>query len=220
MNLQSLSPKRTNRALLVGMTGGGKSTLARELLKTRHYVVILDTKGEIDWPGYIVCQSLRTITNLKPAENARLIYQPNVHELQDWDTIERFFEWVYDRSNCTLYVDEAFSVSPQPNVLPYYYKGALTRGRSRGLEVWSGTQRPSGLSQLVLSEAENYYVFKLQLVPDSKKIEATTGISAEWIRRLPKRKFYYYNHEMVGGPYRLKLEKQYVSNAGTTAATA
>jgi adenylate kinase family enzyme len=201
MKFETLIPGSTDRVLLVGQTGSGKTKLAKLLLQSRRYVVVLDTKSVIYWEGY---KRFTELKRLLEAKESHLIYAPNYEELQDAEILNDFFRFIYLRRNTTLYVDEAFDVTTSYTI-PKFYHACVSRGRQRNIETWTGSQRPSGLGQILLSEAENYYVFRLQLEADSKKVESITGIAAESIRRLPKREFFFFNLDKVIGPNWLKL---------------
>lgn len=194
MKFHQLLPGTTDRAFIAGQTGSGKTELAERLCRSRQQVVVLDTKGEIAWKPYELFESLDKLYEIDPRKTTRIIYRPNFWEQQDQKVIDEFFQWVYERQNTTLYVDEALSIS-KSHYIPPHYLACLTRGRSRRVETWSSSQRPSGLHQTILSEAEHYYLFKLKLIPDSEKMESMTAIPAEKIRALPKTRFFYFNFD-------------------------
>lgn len=205
--------------LFVGQTGSGKTTLARFLLSTRKFVVVLDTKGTCDasngWKGY---ERHTSLVRVLESQHPKLIYAPNMQEMQDKELIDDFFRFVYIRRNTTVYVDEAAHITEPQQISPYYF-GVLTRGRELNIECWSSSQRPSGIAQVLLSEAEHYYVFRLQLVTDSKKVRDITAINDEAIRALPKMKFFYFNHDRLSGPNWLNITKGRGEKAGMQNAT-
>lgn len=202
--LASLLPQRTDRAILVGQTGSGKTTLAKAILAQRKYVVIFDAKGLIDWTGY------RRYTSLKMAvesEHERILYAPNHTELRDEEYWDGFFEWIYTRQNCTVYIDEVFSICKRENIPPFYH-ACLTRGRERKIEVFSSTQRPRSIPSVIKSESENWYVFRLQLPQDRKAVRDTIGIREEEIEKLPEHHFYFAKDTGVRrGPLKLSIRK-------------
>lgn len=200
--LRELVPSRTDRGLLVGQTGSGKTTLARYLLAYRKYKVVADYKGRINWPEYKLHTRLKTLIKDK---SPSLLYRPNYGESVDEDARSRFWEWVYRRGNCTVYNDET-AATTDGNTYPYYLGACLMRGREDGIELWSATQRPKDIPQIVLSESEHFYVFRLQLPQDREKVEAVSGINRVAIAELQKQQFYYSTSDgSAVGPMKLIL---------------
>lgn len=200
--VETLQPGDTDRAVFVGQTGSGKTTLAEQLCRLRAYVVVLDPKGLITWKGYTPYTTLAQVT---AAKEARVVYRPVYEELQDDETMDAFFEWCYRRLNTTVYVDEVMAVA-QGDVYPWHFGACLTRGRERGVVMYCATQRPARIPQIVFSESEHGYVFKLKLPRDRERVEDMMGIPADAIAGLPKHVFFHapQDGEAVG-PLRLNL---------------
>lgn len=200
-------PPINSRAVFIGQTGSGKTTLARSALcsiPAYRFVVVYDVKGQMkaaDWPGFKLVTSfekLREAAELK--SNGRwvfekLIYQPNIYEVPDDSDLEaadRFFKWIYYRTNTVLYVDEVYGVTTGRKI-PFHFKAILTRGRERGITCLMATQRPAEIPQFILSEAENYYVFQLQMPQDKERIRKIKGIPESAIESLDKFEFLFAN---------------------------
>jgi len=186
-SLDDLQIESTGRGVLVGMTGSGKTTLARVLLRPFRYVAIYDAKGLIYWPGYERVETLREVVRSK---SEKICYAPRAQELRDEGYIDGFFEWSYTRQNTFVYVDEVYAVTQRLEIPPFYH-AILTRGRERGNGLLSATQRPMLIPSVIMSESENWYIFRLGMETDRRKVEACIGLKSERIADLPKRRFYY-----------------------------
>lgn len=207
--LSPFVPPVSDRAFLAGQTGSGKTVLAHFLCMYRRNVVVCDPKRRIDWKGYRLVTSLKEITSLDPVKERRIIYRPSFDVLKYWgrgdDEVERFFEFIYRRGNTTLYVDEAYLVTRGED-MPDYYHACLTQGRELGIETWTATQRPMNIPQVIMSEAEHAYIFRLKMPQDRRKVESMCAVQEERIAALKKREFLYAPQSGdTMGPLTLKL---------------
>ena len=161
--------RSNDRVAIFGKTGSGKSTLAKRVL----------------WPSYtrriyhdIKCENNDLLVNAtlcrKPDELKRaiksgkvsLLYQPDSLESDDFNQVCRI---VYETGNFALFVDEVAAVCDTSWIEPWQ-KALLMRGRSRGIGQVNLSQRPRSCHNIVISEAEHMFVFKLNLQTDIKKI--------------------------------------------------
>lgn len=191
----------TEHVFIAGMTGTGKSVLARKYLSGFDSVWKLDTKGEAlddlaegknPWPE-IDPKKLTIIFHIRDLKNVQtpfVIYAPHHTEL-NLDFYEMFFYQAYHHRDLQVWVDEAMSVSPNPHVIPEHYKAILTRGRSRKTTVWSLTQRPAGIHNLILSQCTHIFGFNLRLPKDRKSMAETTGCP-EFFDNPEGHNFWYY----------------------------
>lgn len=173
-------PGANQRAVFVGKTGCGKTTLAQRILRYYPHVVVLDIKGEMtpgSWPGFSIYQEFDKLIKAGRDDQKR-IYQPNIYEQTD-EQYENFCKWVYLRKNTCLYVDEVFGLCEHSQSIPFHYKGILTRGRQRGIACLQATQSPMNVPHSILSQSELYYVFFCKMPQDRDKIFKITGIPVD-----------------------------------------
>lgn len=201
ISLFQLKPRPQERTCLIGTTGSGKTTMARWLLNYYPYVVIFDPKDEIRWEGY---KRFTTLRDLAGAKEPKLIYAPIASELRDEDFHEAFFRWIYERKNTLLYVDEVYAIAYRQDI-PDSYHACLTRGRTRNISVISATQRPKDIHPVILSENENFFIYRLQLSQDKEAIRKTIGLDEDLISKLKKREFYHWTIDGANGPFKLHL---------------
>lgn len=172
--------------LICGMTGTGKSFLCENYLRGYKYVVKLDTKDETDeryaaglspWSGlqegkdFTVCRNLEQLDDI---ETDKIIYVPEFEEQTD-ENFNRFFNWIFERGNTILWIDELMSVGTVQRY-PRALGRIMQQGRSKGIGVWACTQRPSGIPAIVPASCTYFFVFDMALPQDRKKLVETTGM--------------------------------------------
>lgn len=202
--------KPNQHVFVAGRTGSGKTFLARKYLAGYRNVVVLDTKGTTNWPE-IPPDEITLVRNIKylpAATTPKIIYRP-VWEEMDGQYYNEFFRWCYRRRNTVVWVDEAMSVSPSPFKIPDYYKAILTRGRELNVAVWSLTQRPSGIAQVIISESTHFFVFDLNMPQDRDKLAEVTG-ATEFLDKPGKYKFWYFHVEQDHAVKAQLVERQLV----------
>jgi hypothetical protein len=204
----NLLPGPTDRAAFIGQTGSGKTTLAKEILAWREWVAVYDPKGMIKWPGYLRYDHL---ADVERSPSARVIYAPTYAELHDVGAVDEFFCWIYEHRNRTVYVDEVYAICNLDGAgrlgYPWHYGACLTRGRERGISVFTATQRPASVPVACLSESEYFYVFRLNWDDDRKRVEQLTGIPRAVVQDLKKHQFVFAPQtDGWRGPLRVRLE--------------
>lgn len=209
VNLNEILPAYGDRVGVFGQTGSGKTTLARALLQHRSQVVVCDPKRRISWPGYTVVD-FNSLNKIDPVKQPKIIYKPTFSDITDnkGARINSFFKWVFERENCTCYVDE-LSLIARGDDYPSFYGVCVQQGRESKVEVISGSQRPMFIPQIAMSEAEHLYCFYLKLAQDRHKIENLAGIESEEIEALAKQEFLYAPQDGdIIGPLRLQIGNQ------------
>ena len=207
MDVAQILPRPSERALFLGATGTGKTTLAISLIRLVRFHVpihILDIKGDeaLELPGAVVIERARVYETVDAPVK---VYQPEPNELLNAKVLDEWLRRRYDEGGPSLtYIDELLGLGIQQKPLPGLL-ALLTRGRSRGTALWATTQRPAWVSRYVFSEIQHFYIFSLTDLRDRRRVAEFTYPSViEPLRE--KHSFFYYR---VGGecPRILKLQK-------------
>lgn len=215
-----------DRGVLIGKTGGGKTTLAEFLIcdPMKPYSVSWNPKGSekvLEWDQ----KHVKSLTELYDESektkgdriiNPRLVYTPSAMKARDEKDQYEFFYWIYERRNTRLYIDEATEIQYNGLKPPDYLTACLNRGRERGVSTLTATQRPAGVPMNILSESEHYYVFKLNLHQDRQRVEQICGITIEQQIELKDFEFYYFNVSRGLLPRKLRINLGAVNNAKRT----
>jgi energy-coupling factor transporter ATP-binding protein EcfA2 len=179
----------SHRAVFIGMTGTGKTELAKAIVPQYPYLVVLDGKAELDLPNARYAHSPEDFGKIPFRPYEPIIYQPDT-QFWDRDSWDQVFMSCYLRKNHTIYVDEIYCVV-ENNVAPRMYLACVTRGRSRNIRTISGSQRPVWIPKVVLTEAEHHVLFTLQN-PDDRKIMAGYMGEKVLLDLTDEHSFYYY----------------------------
>lgn len=187
---------RDDRAAIVGATGSGKTTLARFLIEdaNKRHSIVYDPKisTAIDEWLYEPHEPYYNFEQLQEAKQPRLIYRPNYRESLDPYAQDAFFQWIYERRWTRVYVDEAYALlgGSSPS---FHLQACLSRGRERGISTIVATQRPKRIPLITLSEAEHFYIFRLNLLEDRIRVYELTGVDPMEQTTLERFEFFYYN---------------------------
>jgi energy-coupling factor transporter ATP-binding protein EcfA2 len=163
--------------LLAGMTGSGKTTLAQRMLSSCEHVIVIDTKHELKWPGFGVTSDIDSAFTIDKKYGGYTIFRPRtVYQ------IEKVYARAYAEWGWTVYCDEVYqigvsSLGKRTNYPPAYSR-CLTAGRTRGVTVWTGTQRPKYFPIFAVTESVHFFIFELGSADDRKDLYRMVGVDA------------------------------------------
>lgn len=173
-----------DRVFIAGQSGSGKTFFARALLARASRLLVLDPKGLLspeaapdwrltDW----------TKAGAKRLEDGRPVRLRVPAPLDgDW---EPYLMAAYRARNVVVYIDEAYGVVRQGKKLPPSLVALYTRGRELGIGMIAASQRPSWVPLEMMSEANKFFIFRLMLPEDRKRVAGFVGESA--MGRIPDR---------------------------------
>ena len=166
MNLSQLKVKNGARGAIIGQTGTGKSFLAKRLLPKTEALSIIDPKRQFDYdlPTF---DSVRAIKIRRPK---RFIYRPKPEEFLDVDRLSEVYRYCYERGDIFVYTDDAVGVIDRYKY-PKFLAVAYQMGREHGLTMLASFQRPARVPLFLVSEASQFYCFRLTLGNDVRTVQ-------------------------------------------------
>lgn len=174
----------------IGDTGTGKTFLLSRLLRMRRYVVVFKTKPDPDddakWRGY---HRARKASAMRDERYDRILLDPIYRD----QAIEgyRMLDRAWKSGNWTVCIDELWYAEKLG--LRDYIERLLTQGRSKGISVVLGQQRPVTTSRFAISQTTHLFTFRVE-GRDAKTIaESTTPRLLPVVDTLTGHDFAYYH---------------------------
>lgn len=169
--------------VFAGTTGTGKTELVKHLLLGLNRVTVIDTKNELNWPGFRISKNLPFY-----GDDWHIIYRPRRSEAGDLDLAD-FIQKLYRKKKNSIYVDELFTIKEFfPNTLNELAE-IMRVGRSRHVRIWFGVQRPKWVPPFFLSESRVRFQFYLNLFGDRVFMAQFSGEEA--VDKIPFHHFWY-----------------------------
>lgn len=175
---------------VIGPTGSGKTTLIFQLLDRRDYVVVVATKPRdplvtgLKHQGYKVVRSWPD--HIDPAVTARLILWPRFkgeHDLiRQQRAIHRGLASAFAATGWTLVLDEVAYVANSLK-LRRSLEVLWQQGRSVGITVVAGTQRPAHVPLFLYDQSTHLFFFRDNDRRNLDRIAGLGGLDSDQIRR-------------------------------------
>jgi hypothetical protein len=174
------------RAFVCGRTGTGKSYFSRRWIRDWRSGIAVDHKHNgippAELPGWEVAYGFRAALEAWGAEHPRIIVRPAPGDTEESRAGGRRVPSLYELLALRVlaagwtgwYDDEVANVAPLGKLNPGLER-LYGEGRARAVPVVVATQRPIGIHNKLLSEADHIVVFQLQLEGDRAKLASFAG---------------------------------------------
>jgi hypothetical protein len=163
-------PDDSERALIAGHTGSGKTHEALHHLSQRSFDampwIILDFKGD-DLVAAAPITAPASLDDMPPAEPGLYVVKCDHADGEPGGRVQRYIESCLDRGHVGLMVDEGLRLGQHNDGL----RALLTQGRSKHCPLIFLTQRPLFVDTFALSESEYLQVFNLPHPDDRKRMQ-------------------------------------------------
>lgn len=194
--------KQGEHIAIVGPTGVGKTTLISELVTARRYVVIFVTKifdptVSRDFPGFERIEEWppklhqeKVLLWPKPGKSIRETY-----EIQH-DVFKKALDSIFLERNWCVIFDEQHYVCQQLKLIPENTM-FQHQGRSSGLSVVNGCQRPAWVPLITFSGSTHGFLWRTTFRDDLKRLSDLGGVDKKELEQnmltLSKHEFVYVN---------------------------
>lgn len=168
---------RATRTLIVGRTQSGKTTLVQLLVAGYSSIVVIDHKHRFELARAVTVEGPAAFRQTWPQRARRIVYWPDPHARRSAD-VDEVLGRVLAYGRTALVVDEAMNLCNQGWILTAYRR-AITEGAGLLVPVYSCTQRPIGIHNVLLTEAEHLFAFDLAGDGDRAKLAAFFGAELE-----------------------------------------
>ncbi len=208
-----ISLRANDRVFICGKTGTGKTYLARHLTQRLTRLVVLDGKGTLGswelepWDR----EARRALKANEPIRTRVVLGSVTGDPVDYWVSV---LETLYSVSNVTIYIDEVYMIIDPGTRAPAIFTALYTQGRELGIGVWAATQRPTWIPLVCMSEAEHFWMFRLNLEEDRKRMSAFMG--PDVMQPIRDVHGYYYMRDVWDDPiYQAKFDSASVKKGGT-----
>lgn len=175
---------------LIGPTGAGKTTLALELLPMRDFVCVIATKPRdpvvslLRQQGYTLLR--KWPDHIDHRVTPRVILWPRFGKLTDLKAqqriIHRALGFMFQSGGWTIYLDE-LSYLTKTLRLESAVSLLLQQGRSLGVSIVAGTQRPAHVPLLIYDQATHLFLWRDNDERNLRRMGGIGGLDAAMIRR-------------------------------------
>lgn len=200
--------KQGEHMVVIGSTGTGKTTLIAQLLQARQNIISLVTKA--DDSSKLLPNDVPKNRHLKHVSDIgrdprykRFVVEPDMRNQASEVMVAYSRAWK-DGGWC-IFTDELYYVE-QELKLGHPNRMLLTQGRSKGITVVNGIQRPAWVSRFAISEPTHVLCARMEGRDVATVAEATSPQLKQIIPTLARYEFvWYYRPENVYA--RITLER-------------
>lgn len=192
----------TDKFLMIGRSGCGKSYLAKHLQRIYPRRIIFDSLDEYNPSQFrkppIVVTNFEGFANaISQVENEKkfiIIYKIDVTDDLAITYFNHSMEILYELGDVCVVIEEIQDYC-SPYKIPPFLKKGMTSGRHRNMSFFMTTQRPSFIHGDIFSQATNTFCGNLIKKSDAQTMADLLNVDRKEIHLLKKREFFWFNSE-------------------------
>lgn len=197
------------RVFLGGMTGSGKTFMAKHLLKDMKRMVVMNVKDDPDLirDMGLLPETTRNWRKLAQGYAMKISVSHKIGAADEYAHYADAFRKAFQCANVRVYIDELYDVMSNPQTPPTYLRALYTRGRQSiedkagdivagNMGAFACSQRPARIPLFTLTESSHFFIFRLTNRDDRDRVaEYTHPALAEPIPDADEHGFWYFSRE-------------------------
>lgn len=200
--LSSFVWKQGEHVTLLGPTGQGKTTLALAILPKREYVIVFGCKAKDKTLDKLIKEDgyFKATEYPPPPWAKRVVLWPSTkmasYRVEQQRVFHEALSDIYTAGGWCVYLDELRYICDTLKLAPYV-ENLWQQGRSLGISVVGGNQRPRFVPLNAYDQATHLFVWNFNDRENAKRLSEIVGINekeiAAVVRSLPKYDVLYIN---------------------------
>ena len=178
--------KQGEHVTCIGPTGSGKTVFARNILGLRRFVTVLANKPKDSSMDDLLADGFHKETDWPWSDlTPKVVLWPDISEMnKQYSQREAFREalhGMYARGRYCIYADELRYLTDDLR-LQREFSLLWQQGRSSGISVVAGIQRPRHVPLLAYSQATHLFFWRVSDMSDVKRISDVGGVNTAAVK--------------------------------------
>lgn len=187
--------QQTDKILIMGRSGCGKSYLGRRLQSIWPRRIIIDSLNEYDGEKEVFYDFNLIADRLIKAEKNKereftLVFQADPEIEDNLEVFNQLIRIGYYYGDLLIVVEEVQNFS-SPHQLPHWLRNALLTGRHKGLALMFTSQRPGEVNKTIVSQCAHIFCGNLIDKNDINYVSGFLNEDANKLINLKDREFIY-----------------------------